>query len=143
MRNQLPLIGRAEIQLRAWTGDLPRDVHGLQERLGQGPCLDAAGRQEIVRVDDVGADDRWPEFARRVAVLGARSMLFFPLFVEGDQLGALTLFSRVPGCFDDEAQEIGRMFAAHAAVALAGAEHESHLGVGMNNSDVIGQRRAS
>jgi hypothetical protein len=81
------VIGRSRIEPRASTSDLPREVDALQERIGQGPCLDAVWEQEIVRVDDVAADDRWPEFARQASELGVGSMLGFQLFVEGDQLG--------------------------------------------------------
>ncbi len=135
------VIGREKIEPRAWTSDLPREVDALQERMRQGPCLDAVWEQQVVRVDDVGVDDRWPEFAPRAADLGVGSMLCFQLFVEGDQLGALNLYSRRPDAFDDDSQDIGQMFAAHAAVALAGAEHEANLRAGMNNRDVIGQAK--
>jgi GAF domain-containing protein len=135
------VIGRSKVEPRASTSDLPREVDSLHESLGQGPCLDAVWEQETVRVDDVGADDRWPEFARAAADQGVGSMLAFQLFVEGDRLGALNLYARTPGAFDDECQEIGQMFAAHAAVALAGAEHEEHLRAGMSNRDVIGQAK--
>jgi GAF domain-containing protein len=116
-------------------------VDSLQERLEQGPCMDAVWNQRIVRVDDVGADDRWPEFAMQAAGLGARSMMCFQLFVEGAQLGALNMYSHTRGAFDDESQDIGLLFASHAAVALAGAEHEANLRTGMNNRDVIGQAK--
>jgi hypothetical protein len=68
-------------------------------------------------------------------------MMSFQLFVAGDQLGALNMYSRTPHAFDDEGEEIGLMFAAHAAVALAGAEHEANLHAGMVNRDVIGQAK--
>ncbi|KGH46534.1 antitermination regulator [Modestobacter caceresii] len=135
------VIGRKKVESRAATGDLPKNIDALQERVGQGPCLDAVWEQEIVRVDDVGADQRWPEFAPQAAALGAGSMLSFQLFVDGDQLGAMNLYAAAPGAFDDECQEIGLMFASHAAVALAGAEHEQNLRVGMANRDVIGQAK--
>jgi GAF domain-containing protein len=135
------VAGRRKVEPRAWTSDLPRDVDALQERIGQGPCLDAVREQEVVRVDDVAADERWPEFAARAAELGVGSMMCFQLFVEGDNLGALNLYSRSPRSFDDESEEIGRMFASHAAVALAGAEHEHNLRAGMGNRDVIGQAK--
>lgn len=135
------VIGRKKVEPRASTSDLPRKVDSLQERLGQGPCLDAIWESDLVRVDDVGADHRWPEFSEQAATLGAGSMLAFRLFVDGDRLGALNLYSRTPGAFDDECQEIGQMLAAHAAVALAGAQHEEHLRAGMSNRDVIGQAK--
>lgn len=135
------VIGRSKVEPRASTSDLPREVDSLQESLGQGPCLDAVWEQQIVRVDDVGADDRWPEFSRQAAGLGVGSLLAFQLLVEGDRLGALNLYARTPGAFDEECQEIGQMFAAHAAVALAGAEHEEHLRAGLSTRDVIGQAK--
>jgi hypothetical protein len=68
-------------------------------------------------------------------------MLCFQLFVAGDRLGALNIYASSPAAFDDECQEIGQMFAGHAAVALAGAEHESNLRSGMGTRDIIGQAK--
>jgi GAF domain-containing protein len=135
------VIGRRKIEPRAWTSDLPRMVDSLQERLGQGPCMDAVWEQEVVRVDDVVADERWPEFARQVCGLGVGSMVCFQLFVAGDQLGALNMYARTRCAFDDESQDIGLLFASHAAVALAGAEQEHNLLAGMGTRDVIGQAK--
>ena len=135
------VIGRSRIEPRASTSELPREIDALQERIEEGPCLDAVWEQEVVRVDEVGADDRWPQFAQQASERGVGSMMCFQLFVQGDQLGALNLYAHTPGAFDDECQEIGLMFAAHAAVAVAGAEHEEHLRAGMTNRDVIGQAK--
>jgi hypothetical protein len=68
------VIGRKKIEPRASTSDLPRSLDALQERVKQGPCLDAVWEQEIVRVDDVGVDHRWPEFARQASEMGVGSM---------------------------------------------------------------------
>jgi GAF domain-containing protein len=65
----------------------------------------------------------------------------FKLFVQGDQLGGLNLYGSRPGVFDDESQDIGQMFAAHAAVAVAGAEHEENLRTAVSSRDVIGQAK--
>jgi GAF domain-containing protein len=135
------VLGRSKVEPRASTSDVPREVDALQGRLGQGPCLDAVWECETVRVDDVGADERWPEFAKQASRLGVGSMMCFQLFVTGDRLGAFNLYSRTPGAFDDESQEIGRMLAAHAAVALASAEQESHLRAAVSSRDVIGQAK--
>jgi len=53
----------------------------------------------------------------------------------------MNLYSRRPHAFDGEGQEIGQIFAGHAAVALAGAEHEEQLRAGMNSRDLIGQAK--
>ncbi len=135
------VTGRSKVEPRASTSDLPREVDALQERIEQGPCLDAVWEQEVVRVDDVAADDRWPEFARQASALGVGSMMCFKLFVQGAQLGGLNLYGGRPGAFDDESQDIGQMFAAHAAVAVAGAEHEENLRTAVSSRDVIGQAK--
>src|SRR3954452_22189015 len=114
------VIGK-KVEPRAWTDELARAVDSLQTRLGQGPCLDAVREQLVVRVDDVAADQRWPQFAKEAGELGVRSMMCFRLFVEADHLGALTLSSRTTGACDDESQDVGLLFAGHAAIALAGA----------------------
>ncbi len=103
--------------------------------------MDAVWREEIVDVRDVATDDRWPRFAREASRMGVRSMLCFQLFVEGDQLGALNLYSTTHSAFDAESRDVGLVFAGHAAVALAGAEHEANLRAGMGNRDVIGQAK--
>ena len=66
-------------------------------------------------------------------------MLCCQLFVDGDQLGALDLYAGRPGAFDDESQVLGQLFAAHAAVAIAGAEHEEDLRTAVGGRDLIGQ----
>ncbi|WP_233488932.1 GAF and ANTAR domain-containing protein [Blastococcus sp. TF02-09] len=135
------VIGRRKVEPRAWTSELPKDVDGLQDELGEGPCLDTVWDEQVVRVDDVRTEQRWPRFSARAADLGAGSMMCFQLFVEGDNLGALNVYAREAGVLDEDSQEVGLMFAAHAAVALAGAEHEQNLHAGMRNRDVIGQAK--
>ena len=68
-------------------------------------------------------------------------MMCFQLFVVGDQLGAMNLYSRTPHAFDGESEEIGQLLAGHAAIALAGAEHENNLRAGIANRDLIGQAK--
>jgi GAF domain-containing protein len=135
------VIGRSRVEPRAATSDVPQQVDRLQERVGQGPCLDAAWEADVVRVDDVATDDRWPDFGREAAALGVGSMLCFQLFVLGDQLGAMNLYAGRPGAFDDEDQDVGHVLAAHAAVAVAGAEHEQNLRSAVASRDVIGQAK--
>ena len=103
--------------------------------------MDAAWGQQVVRVDDLRAERRWPDFCQQAADLGVGSMLCFQLFVAADRMGALNPYSRTPNAFGEESQDIGLVFASHAAVALAGALHEQHLRTGLGNRDVIGQAK--
>lgn len=68
-------------------------------------------------------------------------MLSLQLFVEGDNLGALNLYARVPNAFTDESEQVGPLFAAHAAIAYAGVRKEAHLANAIVNRDVIGQAK--
>ncbi len=133
------VIGRKEVSSTAPSGDLPRLVDAVQVETGEGPCLDAAYEQQTVRVDDMSTETRWPKFAPAALKAGAGSMLSFQLYVEGDNLGALNLYAREPGAFDDESEHVGVLFAAHAAVAYAGAQKQQQLLKAVTSRQIIGQ----
>lgn len=121
------VLGRRKVTSEAASGELPRVVDALQEEVQQGPCLDAVYEQETVRVPDMASETRWPKFAARAHEAGAAGMLSIQLYVEGDNLGALNLFSRRPGAFDDESEHVGLMFASHAAIAYAAARQQAKM----------------
>ena len=135
------VTGRRNIGSQAPTGDLPMQVDALQEETQQGPCLDAAYDHLTVRVADMATETRWPDFARRASQAGAASMLSIQLYVEGDNLGALNLYSRTPNAFDDESEQVGLLFASHAAVAYAGVRKEDQLTKAVVSRDLIGQAK--
>ena len=135
------VTGRRHIGSQAPTGDLPVQVDALQEETQQGPCLDSAYVHQTVRVTDMATEDRWPQFARRASEAGAASMLSLQLYVEGDNLGALNLYSRTPNAFDDESEQVGLLFASHAAVAFAGVRKEAQLAKALGSRDLIGQAK--
>ena len=132
---------RGKLENRASTDDLPKRVDALQVEIGEGPCLDALREHRTVRVRDAATDRRWPRFGPRAAELGAVSMLSFQLFVDEDSMGALTLYSADRGAFTAAAEDIGRVFASHAAVALVGAQQEAGLRTALDNRDLIGQAK--
>lgn len=132
---------RREVDSVAASDELPRRVDALQAETGQGPCLDSAFEHETVRVTDMRTEPRWPDFARRAWEIGAGSMLSFQLFVDGDTLGALNLYSSEPNAFDDESEHVGLLFAAHAAIAYAAADEQRHLSLALTTRDLIGQAK--
>jgi len=76
----------------------------------------------------VGADHHrprteplWPDFGRRAAELDVLSMLATQLYVRDEEMGSLNLYSRTAGAFGAEEENIGLLFASHAAVAMVGA----------------------
>ena len=108
------------------TDDVPTVVDAIQYETGEGSCLTAIYEHATHLVDDLATDERWPLFSRRaVEETGVRCMLSFRLFLQGDTLGALNLYSRRPAAFDEHASAVGTVLAAHAAVAMSAArEHE-------------------
>ena len=135
------LEGR-EASTAAASDDVPATVDAIQYETGEGPCLDAIRHHEVYRTGDLAAERRWPRFSGRAQrETGITSMLCFRLFVEGDTLGALNMYSKAEDAFDDEAQAVGLVFAAHAAVALANAIHDEQLEEALQSRDVIGQAK--
>lgn len=132
------VLGRKKARSEAASGQLPILLDELQEAVG-GPCMDAAYEQETVRVADMATEQRWPRFTQGALEAGAAGMLSFQLYVEGDNLGALNLFSRTAGAFGDESEHIGLMLASHAAVAYAGANQRDRLTRAVDTRELIGQ----
>jgi GAF domain-containing protein len=135
------VVARRQVTSQHRTGDLPERVDAIQAETGEGPCLDGAYEQQTVRVPDLRHEQRWPTFARRAYEAGAGSMLSFQLYVQGDTLGALNLYSREPEGFDDESEQVGLIFASYAAVAFADAQKMDHLDRAVASRDLIGQAK--
>ncbi|MCT9114448.1 GAF domain-containing protein, partial [Streptomyces mirabilis] len=107
------------------THQLVIDSDQLQQRLGEGPCFDAARSSQGERVfriaDLTGEQPRWPAYAPQVRALGVGSMMGFLLFTDDENLGALNLYSRKPGAFTEASELAGWLLASHAAVAFSSA----------------------
>lgn len=131
--------GRHRVTSTAASGPVAKRCDALPSQTGQGPCLQAIAAHQTVVVADLAVERRWPLFCAGAAALGARSMLSVQLFVHDDDLGALNLYSSVPEAFTAESEQVGLLFAAHAAVALIGAQHERQLTQAVASRELIGQ----
>ncbi len=134
------VLGRTIVQSKAATNARSRRMEELQAELGDGPCLTTVREHEAVHIPDMATEDRWPRFAA-AATEAVGAMLCFQLFVHDDNLGALNLYAPTAHAFTDESQSIGVAVAAHAAVALAAAQHEQQLHTALANRDIIGQAK--
>lgn len=124
----------------ATSSRVPARSDELQQEFGEGPCVDAAWGEAIVRVPDLAHDARWPRWAPKAeAELGVGSLLCVQLFTHEHQMGALNLFSAKPDQFDVEAEDEAMAIAAHAAVAVAAARNIDQLQVGLARRTVLGQ----
>ncbi|KAA9149221.1 GAF and ANTAR domain-containing protein [Amycolatopsis acidicola] len=131
------LLESGRLRSVAPTGAVVAKLDRLQEELSQGPCVDAVFDRPVYRTGDIGADERWPEFAGAAAGLGIASMLGIRLFTKSANLGALNLYSTEFDAFDDEAEHISTLFAAHAAVALTGSQRQEQLRNALQTRDTI------
>jgi GAF domain-containing protein len=117
----------------------------FQQRVGEGPCVDAVTAGTSIYAEDCIDDGRWPNFGREAVAHGARTVLALPLLSD-DALGALCLYARYPrafGVFDRGKATILASLAGFAiGKALADADQKreiTSLEAGLTSRTVIGQ----
>ncbi len=126
---------------QAVEGEPPHRLDALQRDTGVGPCIDASRDQRVIRVDDLAAAERWPDYGALAASIGVRSMLCVPLWVDERRLGSISLYSQTLNAFDVTSERVARLLGVHAAVALAEADRRANLTAALHNRDVIGQAK--
>ncbi|MFG1664638.1 GAF and ANTAR domain-containing protein [Streptomyces sp. Y7] len=131
------------VQSLAPTHQMVIDSDQLQQRLGEGPCFDAARTaqgERVFRIADLtGLQQRWPAYAPQAHALGVGSMMGFLLFTEDEDLGALNLYSHKPGAFTDASEVAGWLLASHAAVAFSSARTHAQMEQAVATRHLIGQ----
>jgi GAF domain-containing protein len=137
----ITMVADRQLESRAPTSPVVVRIDVEQYETGEGPCLSALWEDVLVRADDIAADTRWPAWAANVQGLGVGSMLSFKLFVRGDVLGALNTYAASPHSYGPDAESVGLLFAAHAAVALSSAEEVDQLRRAASSRDLIGQAK--
>ncbi len=102
----------------AATDDDTRELDRRQYLLHDGPCLDAARRQQVNRWSLPEAEQRWPEFTSLAKEMGLRSYLAAGLGLGDQRLGALNLSSRDTDGFSQLDEGLVSLFIAPAAAAI-------------------------
>jgi transcriptional regulator with GAF, ATPase, and Fis domain len=115
------LIEEGQFQSVAPTAAIVKEIDAVQQRVQEGPCLEAAVADSVIRCPDLDNDLRWPQFAPAATGLGVHSMLSYQLYSYRGGVGALNLLGSAPQQFTFEAEGLGAMLATHAAVALIAA----------------------
>lgn len=114
----------------------------VQQREGDGPCLSAAWDDDIVRIDDIATETRWPGYCRSALTDTAiRSVASFRVFGDHRHRAALNLFAEQPGAFTDDAIELGFIFATHTAIAWGMLRRDAQFRSALASRDVIGQAK--
>lgn len=135
------LLTKRKLRTVAPTSDRVVQIDQLQYRTGEGPCVGAVREHHTYRTGDLRGEKRWPAFGPAAADTGIFSMLSFRLFVTETTLGALNLYSSKKDAFSEQAEDDGRLFASHAAVALVGAQTEAQLQQAIETRDTIGMAK--
>jgi GAF domain-containing protein len=128
-------------ETHAATSDLMLELDALQVKYREGPCVEAALDELIVRTEDFQDEQRWPTYSAAVSKLGVRSALSFKLYTMQRNAGALNIFGFKPNAFSMEDEGVGFVLAAHAAVAIMASRQGEQLQSALTSRDVIGQAK--
>ena len=102
----------------AATDEKTRELDRRQYLLNDGPCLDAARRQQVNRWNLAEAEQRWPDFTSLGEEMGLRSYLSAGLGLAGRRLGALNLSSHDTDGFSQLDEDLITLFTVPASAAI-------------------------
>ena len=136
------LVGRnGKFESLAATSEVPHQLDELQMRFNEGPCVQAAVDELLVRTDDFRKEERWPSYAPACVEVGVLSGLSVKLYTAERTAGALNLFSFEPNAFDTNDETIAAILAAHAAAAILASRHGEQMESALSTRDRIGQAK--
>jgi GAF domain-containing protein len=129
-------------EIAAVTDPVVAEVFEMQLASDTGPLVTALRDRTSVLISDTTTEERWPQWAAKVAALGVRSVLDVPL-VAGTQrartVGVLGLYSPEPDAFGADDEAIAYILARHASVAVATARHEASMAQAVDARKLVGQ----
>ncbi|GAA3327144.1 MULTISPECIES: GAF and ANTAR domain-containing protein [Paeniglutamicibacter] len=102
----------------AASDEVVEQADSLQYDLEQGPCLSAWATGETVVVQDIAADDRWPEWSRLVAPLAVAASISVPLKSSSESFGAVKVYAAEPQAFTERSRGVLELLARQASVLL-------------------------
>lgn len=112
----------------------------LQQQTGEGPSNTALAENHDVIVADFTREHMWPRFtAQLLALTGVRTMACFRLFDAEKTFGALNLYGTSRNAFSNSADFLrwGRVYTAHASLALAGTLRQEDLRAAIESRETI------
>jgi GAF domain-containing protein len=73
-----------------------RTLEDLEIEHGEGPCIDAFELKQVVSVEDLASERRWPRFSRAAAANGLAAVLAGPIPHSEAGLGVLAVCAATP-----------------------------------------------
>jgi GAF domain-containing protein len=92
-----------------------------QERLGQGPCVNAFAEHAPMAMRDAAKEPHWGKITEVVTGQEMRAGLSVPVQMEGGPIGSLDLYSAAPRDWDQAEISAAQVYAALAATLLSQA----------------------
>lgn len=135
-------VGKAgKFETLAITSDLMYSLDELQMEHQQGPCMEAALDELVVRTEDFRTEERWPTYSAAVVELGVLSGLSVKLYTAERTAGALNLFAFEPHAFEPADETVATILASHAAAAILASRQSEQLVSALSTRDRIGQAK--
>jgi hypothetical protein len=126
------------IETVAPTDDLLWGVDAAQYELREGPCYDAAADAVHVVSPDLANDPRFPRYAATAVAAGIHAQAGLRLFDAPKSRGALNLYARETGAFEDLGM-LGTLFQHQSAMAIDYAREIQNLREAVRTRGMIGQ----
>lgn len=105
-------------------------------------CGTASWKGDVIRIDDVTAERRWPGYCRDVgAETPIRSIMTIPLIVKRHSMIALNLYAEQRQAFDAEAAEMALIMATYIALASDMLRQDQQFRTALASRDLIGQAK--
>jgi GAF domain-containing protein len=138
----ITVSARGKVSTATSTGPVPAECDVIQGLYGEGPCLSAARNEEVVRVDDVELDPRWPEYSRAVIErTPIRSVLSLAVVTDSPGVSALNVYAEKPNAFDVGMTDTALTYAAYTAIAWTIARRQEQFDQALHSRDIIGQAK--
>ena len=132
----------------AHDGQMALDADELQYQRGYGPCMDAGLAGQLLVIDDMATEDRWPDYTQHAVAHGIRSSMSVPLPFQAASIGALNSYASQPFAFREEDRRLAEEVASWVALAVGNAEAAArtseelaHLRTAMKSRAVIEQAK--
>jgi transcriptional regulator with GAF, ATPase, and Fis domain len=94
------------------------ELDRIEQRIGDGPCIEALRVKAPVLLGDVRSDPRWPAYQAELEKEGCYSTLGIPLEIGDDSSAALNFFASQSGVFNENVIREASDFADIAGRAL-------------------------
>jgi GAF domain-containing protein len=137
-----------KLSFAAASHELVMEVEQVQAHIGDGACHEAYVEREVVVVEDLREEDRWPEYVRRVTGKGLHAVLGVPMTAFGHTIGVINIYRGRPSAWSKEDIDGAEILAAVGAGYIVNAsrmraQHElqEQLHTAIESRDVIGQAK--